>query len=197
MSGEYFSRFFVKFAEIIGAGLASAVFAYGLAHFGGIRASSSTPTAPAVAPSPGIVQVDPAASELATSLHYPVTPPVAAGAASEPRPAAQDSDASVAQAASKGVKDVKTTRPRQHTKTDIGTGEKKSPGQRSAESLARAALANVDASTPAPAEAPVAPGMTDTRPAPADLPPRQADVQSRSVDFPPRPPMPVGMPSPQ
>jgi hypothetical protein len=37
MSGEvsYFSRFFVKFVEIIGAGLASAVCAYMLAHYGG------------------------------------------------------------------------------------------------------------------------------------------------------------------
>ena len=36
MSGEvsYFSRFFVKFVEIIAAGLASAISAYLLAHFG-------------------------------------------------------------------------------------------------------------------------------------------------------------------
>src|SRR5262245_1100701 len=126
MSGEYFSRFFVKFAEIIGAGLASAVFAYGLAHFGGIRLSSSTPTAQVAAPSPGTGQAEPAAGELATSLHYPVTPPAAAAAAGEPRATPQDTDASLAQAAPKAVKDVKTSRPRQHTRTDIGTGEKKS-----------------------------------------------------------------------
>jgi len=37
MSGEvsYFSRFFVKFVEIIAAGVASAISAYLLAHFGG------------------------------------------------------------------------------------------------------------------------------------------------------------------
>src|ERR1700730_17715306 len=37
MSGEfsYFSRFFVKFVEIIAAGVASAICAYLLAHFGG------------------------------------------------------------------------------------------------------------------------------------------------------------------
>ena len=36
MSGElsYFSRFFVKFLEIIAAGLATAISAYLLAHFG-------------------------------------------------------------------------------------------------------------------------------------------------------------------
>jgi hypothetical protein len=38
MSGEvsYFSRVFVKFVEIIAAGLASAICAYLLAHFGGL-----------------------------------------------------------------------------------------------------------------------------------------------------------------
>jgi hypothetical protein len=37
MSAEvsYFSRFFLKFVEIIAAGLASAISAYLLAHFGG------------------------------------------------------------------------------------------------------------------------------------------------------------------
>jgi len=37
MSGEvsYVSRFFAKFVEIIAAGLASAICAYLLAHFGG------------------------------------------------------------------------------------------------------------------------------------------------------------------
>jgi hypothetical protein len=38
MSGEnsYFSRFFVKFVEVGAAGLASAICAYLLAHFGGL-----------------------------------------------------------------------------------------------------------------------------------------------------------------
>ena len=38
MSGEnsYFSRFFVKFVEVSAAGLASAICAYLLAHFGGL-----------------------------------------------------------------------------------------------------------------------------------------------------------------
>jgi hypothetical protein len=45
MSGEvsYFSRFFVKFVKIIAAGLASAISAYLLAHFGGLLLSSPTP----------------------------------------------------------------------------------------------------------------------------------------------------------
>jgi hypothetical protein len=204
MSGEvsYFSRFFVKFVEIIGAGLASAVCAYVLAHFGGLRPSSSTPVS---APAPNTVQVGPTGSELPTSLLYQLTPPVAAAAVSEPRPAPQqDTDAAVAQPVPKGAKDVKPLRPRKHTKTDMSMTERKPPGQKSAEALARAALANVDADRPTLADAPIGRGLTDTRPVPADVqprpadvPPRQGEVQSRSVDFPPRPPMPVGTPSPE
>jgi hypothetical protein len=204
MSGEvsYFSRFFVKFVEIIGAGLASAVCAYVLAHFGGLRPSSSTPVS---APVVSTVQVGPTASDLAKSLPYQLTPPVAAAGVSELRPTQQqDSDAPVAQPVPKAVQDVKTLRPRKHTKTDMIVTEKKPPGQKSAEALARAALANVDANRPTPADAPIGRAVTDTRPAPADVqpgpadvPPRQGDVQSRSVDFPPRPPMPVGTPSPE
>ena len=77
MSGEvsYFSRFFVKFVEIIAAGLASAICAYLLAHFGGLL---SSPT-PASAPTSEAVQVGGTASEVAG----PSTPPVAAAARDE------------------------------------------------------------------------------------------------------------------
>ena len=46
MSGEvsYFSRFFVKFVEIIAAGLASAISAYLLAHFAGLLSSPTPPS---------------------------------------------------------------------------------------------------------------------------------------------------------
>ena len=41
MSGEnsYLSRFFVKFVEVSAAGLATAISAYALAHFGGLLSS--------------------------------------------------------------------------------------------------------------------------------------------------------------
>src|SRR5215470_1576984 len=188
MSGEvsYFSRFLVKFVEIIGAGLASAICAFVLAHFGGIRPFSPAPDS---APILCTIQVDPAAG-------------VAPAAVSESPPAPQqDAEGSVAHPSPKAVKDAKTLRPRKHAKTDTGMTEKKPPGQKSAEALARAALANVDANRPTPPDPPIGRGLTDVRPAPADLqprpadvPPRQADVPSRSADFPPRPPMPVGTP---
>ena len=89
MSGEvsYFSRFFVKFVEIIGAGLASAVCAYMLAHFGGLLSSSPTP---ASAPALTAIQLGPTPSEPAKS--QPVQPPptpVAAAAVDAQRPAPQ------------------------------------------------------------------------------------------------------------
>ena len=64
MSGEvsYLSRFFVKFVEVIAAGVATAISAYLLAHFGGLL-PPSTP----VAPAPTAVQVGPTASEVAES----------------------------------------------------------------------------------------------------------------------------------
>ena len=52
--------------------------------------------------------------------------------------------------------------PRKHTKTDTSVAEKEEPrGQTSAEALARAALANVDANRPAPSDAPIEPGSQD------------------------------------
>src|SRR6266436_9959067 len=110
MSGEvsYFSRFFVKFVEIIAAGLASAISAYLLAHFGGLL-FSPTPASP---PALTAVQVGPNASGVAAQP----TPPVAAAAVNE-HPAPQQ-DAPQATLAPKTGKDAKVLPPRKHTKTD-------------------------------------------------------------------------------
>src|SRR3984893_7388585 len=143
MSAEvsYFSRFFVKFVEIIAAGLASAVSAYLLAHFGGLLLSSPTP---ASAPAPTAVQ-GPTASEVGKSLRAQPTPPVASAAVNEQRPAPL------------AVTDAKALPPRKPAKTDTSVAEKKPPGQKSAEALIRAALANVDANRPASADALIGP----------------------------------------
>jgi hypothetical protein len=183
MSGEvsYFSRFSVKFVEIVAAGLASAVSAYLLAYFGGLLLSSPTP---ASAPAPTAVQLGPTVSEVAKSLRAQPTPPVAAAAVNEQRPAPQqDTDAPIAQPALKAVKDAKALPQRKHAKTDTSVAEKRPPGQKSAEALARAraALANVDANRPDTRSAPV-----DVQPRQADVPPRQADVRARAIDVPPR-----------
>jgi hypothetical protein len=192
MSGEvsYFSRFFVKFVEISAAGLASAICAYLLAHLGGLLSSSPTP---ASAPAQTAVQVGSTAGEVPGSRRAQPSPPVAAAGVNEQRPAPQhDTNAPVAQPALKGVKDAKAL-PRKHTKTDVSVAEKEPGGQKSAEALARAALANVDANRPAPADALIAPDLTDTRSAPVEVhsrrenaPPRQDDVGSpQAVAVPP------------
>ena len=190
MSGEvsYLSRFFVKFVEISAAGLASAISAYLLAHFGGLLSSSPTPTsAPATA-----VQVSPTASEVAEGVRAKPTPPAAAAAVNKQSPAPQqDTDATVAQPARKAAKDAKALPPRKHTKTDTSVAEKEPRGQTSAEALARAALANVDANRRAPNDALIEPGLADTRSAPVDIQPRRADVPPRQADVGPPPPVAV------
>jgi hypothetical protein len=178
MSGEnsYFSRFFVKFVEVSAAGLASAICAYLLAHFGGLLPAPAPATA---------VQVGPTASEAPESRRAQPTPSV------EQRPAPQqDTDAPVAQPALKSVKDAKALPPRKRTKTDPSVTEKETR-QKSAEALARAALANVDANRPAPPDALIGPGLTDTRSAPADIQPRRANVPLRQADV--GPPQPVAV----
>src|SRR6516165_8833722 len=188
MSGENscFSRFLVKFVEVSAAGLATAISAYALAHLGGLLSSSPTPiSAPATA-----VQVSPTASEVAEGLRAKPTPPAAAAAVNKQSPALQqDTDATVAQPARKAAKDAKALPPRKHTKTDTSVAEKEPRGQTSAEALARAALANVDANRPTPNDALIEPGLADTRSAPVDMQPRPADVPPRHADVGPSPPV--------
>jgi hypothetical protein len=182
MSGEvsYFSRFFVKFVEIIAAGLASAISAYLLAHF----VSSPTPASP---PTVTAVQVAPNAGGVAAQPALP-----AAAAAASEHPAPQDSPE--AKLVPKTGRDAKVLPPRKHTKTDTSVAGKEPRNQKSAEEQGRAALANVDANRPVPADPAIGPDLTDTRSVPADdVPPRQASVPSqqpgvlpRSVDVPPR-----------
>ena len=187
MSGEvsYVLRFFAKFVEIIAAGLASAICAYLLAHFGGILLTSAAPAS---------VPVAPIASEVAESRSAQPIPVVAAAPVNERRTVPQkDTDAPAAQLAPDGGKEAKTLPLRKHTKTDTSVAEKEPRGQKSVEVLTRAALANIDANRPAPVDAPIGSGLNDTRarvdsiqPRQASVPPRQADVGPRPVDVPPR-----------
>jgi type IV secretory pathway VirB10-like protein len=173
MSGEvsYFSRFFVKFVEVIAAGVATAISAYLLAHFGGLLPPPSTPVS---APAPTAVQVGPTASEVAESRRAQPTPPVAAAAVNEQRAVPQqDTDAPVAQPALKPVTDAKALPPRKRTKTDTSVSEKE-PRQKSAEALARAALANVDANRPTPADLAASP-----RKETPNYPPQRQTLKSR------------------
>ena len=186
MSGEvsYCSRFFAKFVEIIAAGLASALTAYLLAHFGGVLLYATPASAP----------VAPIASEVAESRRAQPIPVVAAAPVNERRTVPQkDTDAPAAQLAPNGGKEAKTLPLRKHTKTDTSVAEKEPRGQKSVEVLTRAALANIDANRPAPVDAPIGSGLNHTN-APVDgtqarqasVPPRQADVGPRPVEIPSR-----------
>ena len=184
MSGEvpYFSRFLVKFVEIIAAGFASAISAYLLAHFGGVLLSYPTP---ASAP------VTPTASLLADSVRAQPIPLLAAAPVNERRAVPQKDIDAPAGAANAG-KEAKTLPLRKHAKTATSVAEKGPRGQKSVEVLTRAALANIDANRPAPVDAPIGPGLNDTRarvdaiqPRQAGVPPRQADVVQRPGDLPP------------
>jgi hypothetical protein len=182
MSGEvsYFSRFLVRFVEIVAAGFASAISAYLLAHFGGVLLSYPTP---ASAP------VTPTASLLADSVRAQPIPLLAAVPVNERRAVPQkDIDAPAVQAAANAGKEAKTLPLRKHAKTDTSVAEKEPRGQKSVEVLTRAALAGIDANRPAPVDALIGPGFNDTharvegiQPRQASVPPRQADV-----DVPPR-----------
>src|ERR1700738_2269478 len=187
MSGEvsFFSRFFAKFVEIIAAGLASAICAYLLAHFGGVLLTSATP-----APAP----VTPTASLLADSVRAQPIPLLAVAPVNERRAVPQqDIEAPAVQPPTNAGKEAKTLPLRKHAKTATSVAEKGPRGQKSVEVLTRAALANIDADRPAPVDAPIGPGLNDTRarvdaiqPRQASVPPRQADVVPRPVDLPRR-----------
>jgi hypothetical protein len=186
MSAEvsYCSRFFAKFVEIIAAGLASAITAYLLAHFGGVLLYATPASAP----------VAPIASEVAESRRAQPRPPVAAAPVNERRTVPQkDTDAPAAQLTPNGGKEAKTLPLSKHTKTDTSVAEKEPRGQKSVEVLTRAALANIDANRPAPVDAPIGPGLNHTyapvdgtQPRQASVPPRQADVGPRPVEIPSR-----------
>jgi hypothetical protein len=70
---SYFSRFFLKFVEIIAAGLATAVSAYLIAHLTGVLSS------PGPAPGATVIQVPPSARTQAIA-------PTAASTSSTPIP---------------------------------------------------------------------------------------------------------------
>jgi hypothetical protein len=159
---SYFSRFFAKFAEIIAVGLATAVSGYLIAHLGGLFSS----------PAPGTIQIAPSASEVSLKLPAQPAPPVSAEA-NEQRLAAPP-----AQPVRRTVNVTKTVSPPKHRKSDTSVTESKPRDEKSVEAQVRAALANIDANRPAPADVP--PHQVDVLPRPAAV-----GAQPRPVDGPP------------
>jgi hypothetical protein len=180
LEDSYFSRFFAKFVEIIAISFATACSAYLIAHFVG--------PPPASGPTPAVVSVGSAAPSGETlkgeTPKSEASKSVAATAAiEEPRPATRPvTDAPALKAAKSATpqppapKDVKTTASLPHT-------------DKSAEALARAALANLDADRTMSTDAlirKVAPGPVVSAPA-VDATPRPIDPPARTADVPPPP----------
>jgi hypothetical protein len=164
MSGDasVFSRFFVKFVEIIAAGLATAVSGYLIAHLSGALSSPAPEPARAViAPAPDISP--------------PVQPPSSiSGDLNEQHSAAKEA-ASLAPQLTRPVNTAKTAPPRKRTETATSAAESKHD-QESLVARVRDALANVDAGRTG---LPTVPAHTDVRVdpvGPAPQPPSSANT---------------------
>jgi len=163
----FFKRFAVKFIEVVGAGIATALSGYLLAHFSGYWSSTaSAPPAVQVAPSTNVVTKSQRAQ------------PVSADA-KEQRPTSVSAvnPASIPPArTTANAKD--TAASRKQVPPETHAVESKPHDEDSVEARVRAALANVDASRPAPADAsprqievsPAVPAVT-AQPKPADSAP--------------------------
>jgi hypothetical protein len=134
MSGDVsvLSRFMIKFAEIIAAGLATAASGYLIAHLSGALSS------PTSLPAQAVIQAAPASAPAQSSS--PISSDVG-----EQHTAAKQEAAAPIQPPARPANPAKTALPRKHTETATSAAESK----RDQESLAarvRDALANVDAS---------------------------------------------------
>jgi hypothetical protein len=161
--GYYLSRFFVKFVEILAAGLATAMCGYLIAYLGS--------PLPSATPVPVVVSAAPSAGEAVGRLPAQPAPAVADLQQRAPQPVADVPPAQPARRAEKAA--MAAPAPK-----DVKAGTARS--EKSAEALARAALANLDAERPAAADAPVRGVLTGPGSAPSaqvDIPPRQADLQ--------------------
>jgi len=169
VAGEpsYFSRFTVKFVEIMAVGLATAVSGYMVAHLGGFF-SSTTPPA---------VQAVPSA---ATGPAKPPAPAPAASADShELHPASvQDVNGAAKPSARATANAPEKTPARNHTTNDNSAAERKGRDIQSVEEQVRAALANTGGGGRPVASPEAPPRAVESDPQPAQRPPiQQAPVQ--------------------
>ncbi len=152
LEDSYLSRFFTKFVEIVAGGLATAMCAYLIAHVGGPLSSAT--------PAPTAVSAASATGEVAAGLPAQLAPPVTAAAVEAQHRATQPvTDAPPpAQPARKAEKAAMAVPAPKDNKASASPAR----SEKSAEALARAALANLDADRPAPADAPIRRNLTGT-----------------------------------
>jgi len=193
-SASYFSRFFVKFVEIIAAGLATAASGYLIAHLTGVL--SSPGPAPAavnqVAPSASTVSSPPAQASVPNGSTSSTPIPVNAN---DQRLDLQRelTGSPVTQPARRTVNATKSEPARKHT--DNAPSTVASPPDQSFASQVRAALTNVDANRTDPYDVsphqppaiaqPQSGTNTPSTVAPVAAPPRQQSP----IEF--NPPVPV------
>jgi hypothetical protein len=154
---SYFSRFLVKFIEIIAAGLATAVSGYLIAHLSGALPS------PAPIPAAAVNQVTPSTSA-PSGLPLQPTSPISLDLDKQP---AASNAAPVAQSG-QTTADTKKGEARKRVENATNTAESNHQ-RKPLLARVRAALANVDAKRTDPLEAPPA-GVT--RPSPAMVQPQ-------------------------
>jgi len=138
----FFKRFAVKFIEVVGAGIATALSGYLLAHFNGYWTSTAK-TSPGGQLAPGNSVVTKGQRAQPVSVD-----------AKEQRPAsAQAVNPASIQPARVTANAKDTAASRKQPPTETHAVESKPRDEESVEAQVRAALANVDASRPVPAEA--------------------------------------------
>ena len=176
LEDSYLSRFLTKFVEIVAGGLATAMCAYLIAHVGDLPSATPSPTAVSAASTTG---------QVTAGLPAQPAPPVAAAAVEERHRATQPVTDVPARPAPKAEKvAIAVPAPKDNKASPSATH-----GEKSAEALARAALANLDPDRPAPADAPFRRNLTGgAGVAAVDLQPRPADVLPQSADIQPSPP---------
>lgn len=166
---SYFSRFFLKFVEIIAAGLATAVSGYLIAHLGSFMSP----------PAATNVQVDAPASAISTKVppQSSSAAPIAAGETHSVPARDPETLAKPAQPMREAAKPSRAAPPARRTRSDSAVAERRRE-EKSVEAQVRAALASVDAARPAPLEA--TRHLPDAPP-PAALPSSPAVGEPRGV----------------
>jgi translation initiation factor IF-2 len=169
---SYFSRFTLKFAEIMAAGIATAVSGYLIAHLGGFLSTTApAPTPAAIEAAPRVVVVP-----QTVTVSPPAQPaaPADAGALratpareAAPQAAAPARTTANAAAAPARKRDTSAAEAKPREKEAAESKARDKDDKESVEARVRAALANVDASKPAPAEAPAPPRQAAIPPAPS------------------------------
>jgi hypothetical protein len=189
---SYFSRFTMKFVEIVAASIATAVGGYLVAHLGGYLPW------PGTAPTPAAIEATPSTGVVSKTSRAQPTPPVppASADADEPRPApAQDAGPAAKWPVRTTVNPIQAPPSHKPTTTGTSAGESKPGEAESVEAQVRAALEKVDANRPASLDLAPPPKVDGPQAAPpavtAEVAPHAAEVASPTVERAPIQPEPL------